>query len=145
MQVDVNVTTVGSHAGLVARFNPPAANNFYLAMVSPATGEVLTKSFHRDWLFNGVFSPNGTPDGSGSMQAGGNPNRTNPPLSGGQTGGMGTTGGFSGAGHAGGPGTGNTGTTMGGTTGQTGIYSITAIPIARAARRSSRCANIARP
>ena len=61
------------YVGKNAPYTYPDLNNFYLAVVSPATGEVLAKSFHRDWLFNGVFSPNGTPDKNGGTQAGGNP------------------------------------------------------------------------
>ena len=35
-----------------AGYTYPDLNNFYLAMLSPTTGEVLTPSFHRPWLFN---------------------------------------------------------------------------------------------
>ena len=41
-------TYVGRNAG----YTYPDLNNFYLASISPATGEVLVPSFHRAWLFN---------------------------------------------------------------------------------------------
>ena len=44
---------VGKHAG----YTYPDLKNFFLAARDPATGEVLTPSFHRDWLFRHPSQP----------------------------------------------------------------------------------------
>jgi hypothetical protein len=62
--------TARHYVGRNAAYTYPDLNNFYLASVSPSTGEILVKSFHRDWLFNGVYSPNIT----SATGTGGNPN-----------------------------------------------------------------------
>jgi hypothetical protein len=50
---DLNTNT-GTHfyIGKNAPYTYPDLNNLYMASVSPTTGEVLVKSFHRDWLFD---------------------------------------------------------------------------------------------
>lgn len=45
---------VGKHAG----YTYPDLKNFFLAARDPATGEVLTPSFHRDWLFDTLAPTN---------------------------------------------------------------------------------------
>jgi hypothetical protein len=45
-------TLLRSYAPRNAGYTYPDVNNFYLASVSPATGQVLVPSFHRAWLFN---------------------------------------------------------------------------------------------
>ncbi|MBY0455705.1 MAG: hypothetical protein K2V38_00045, partial [Gemmataceae bacterium] len=40
----------GKHAG----YTYPDVKNFFLAQQDPATGEVLTPSFYRDWIFGGL-------------------------------------------------------------------------------------------
>ncbi len=44
---------VGRHAG----YTYPDLKNFFLGAQDPATGEVLTPSFHRDWLFRHPTQP----------------------------------------------------------------------------------------
>lgn len=41
-----------------APYTYPDANNLFLGTISPATGEVLVPSFHRDWIFGSLLSTN---------------------------------------------------------------------------------------
>ena len=51
--------TIGGGRAYIGRNAPytyPDLKDFYLAAVSPRTGEVLVPSFHRSWLFNGTYT-----------------------------------------------------------------------------------------
>ncbi|MBX9585547.1 MAG: hypothetical protein K2X87_35010, partial [Gemmataceae bacterium] len=47
-----------SYAPMNAGYTYPDLNNLYLASISPATGQVLSPSFHRGWLFNALNTTN---------------------------------------------------------------------------------------
>jgi hypothetical protein len=53
-----------AYVGRNAPYTYPDLKDFYLASISPRTGEVLVPSFHRSWLFNGTDTDPGNTDES---------------------------------------------------------------------------------